>query len=261
MRGEDRRAFPVRPGAAPFRTGVERDGADDGKGAPDAFEYFGLGAFGVAFDEVDPRQTLFARESLDPDRARLNALALGEDRRIGAGGGERETDVAVFIPDRAFKSLGSRKTGDISLKTGESGGIGLEAEDFRAVARADMRELPDIGADVEDDAVGGEGDMPSDAVFPFEAVEPRRPTLAIKLPAKRRGDADSMSFNDHENALVGVQEPNDYIAVKAKRREGALAQELEALGERELQRIGPDTLQSAIRAASKSVTPREGSRP
>ncbi len=257
---KNRRAFRVRSLAHAFRASVERESADEREGGADPFKDFGFSAFRIAFDEIDAGETMLARESLDCDGALFDTRAVGEDRRIRALGEKAELDLAVFPPNDVVKGAGICERGDIFLKAGEYAGVWLETECTSPIACADMSELSSIGADVEDDVFGAERNMTADAVFAFEAVKPRRPSLAVELPSKRRGDRNALVLNPHEEPVRRFLKTHIDIPTQAKCRERALAEKFEALTEGELQEISRKRRKPAIMRARPPVTPREGAR-
>ena len=258
---QDCGAILIRARAMALGAGIKRDRHDRVERRADSFKDFRFRAFRIAFDKVDTRQRLFAHEGLDGDRALPDFRPRGEDGGIGARGGEREIDFPVFAPDDLVKGVRAGNRRDVPRKTGEGRGVRLETECRRAIAGRRMREFPDIGADIKDDALRSERDMPSDAVFSFQSVKSRRPALAIKLPAQGRWDGDPASIDQDEKAVRGLKQADIAVVADRKRGKRALAQHFQALGERELQEMSRRRRAFAIRGRARAVTPREEGRP
>lgn len=121
-----------------------------------------------------------------------------------------------------------------------------------------MGEFAGVRADIDDDALRSKRDMPADAVFARKLVKPRAPSLAVKLPAKRRGDGDFLAFDMDEYAVRGFLKSDIGIAAETQRRKRALALQFQALDERQLQVNLRKARPLAIMRPCRPVTRRGG---
>ena len=176
-------------------------------------------------------------------------------------GGER-------APIAAGPGVNAQKTGEdvaakgrlVPFQAGEDVRVRLEAKSARAITGANMRELANIGADIEDDALQAERKMAPDAVFAFEPVEARRPTPPVKFLAPRRRHGDPRRLDADKNPLGALFQADIDIADDLQRGQHALTDELQALGERQLQKKSRGRRPSAILCADRPVTPGSGGR-
>lgn len=220
---------------AAFGAGVEGDSADIREEVADPFEHFRLRAFCVALDEIDVGDGVLPAERGDGLSALPDARRVGDENGgIGALGRKSKIDLAIFFPDDDVMRENLFKPRNILLQAGVGSRVRFEAMNPRPVAGADMRELADIGPDVKNDAAGSERHMAADPVFAFEAVEPRRPAVTVKLPPPRRRHGDIAPVDAHRQILAAPEEIDPNIAADPEPRIKTLAQEFQADLKRQL---------------------------
>jgi hypothetical protein len=117
-------------------------------------------------------------------------------------------------------------------------GIRFKAKDARAALCGDMGELAGVGADIKNNAVGVQLDMPADAVFIRKLIDARVPAFAIKLPAHGRGRDDAAVVDDYLNAQGMGRHPDASMTADIQCGQCVLPEKLPSNFERQIQARG-----------------------